>query len=109
MSYVVGLPSNSYKPITNMTWLCKLQKGCNRLAAACEKVYQLLAHGRWFSLGNPLLHQHVNVTFTNCVFIVMKTLPNDYSRHWDKKKSIKGNNPLCIFLHLFLWHNCNIF
>ena len=53
ISQVVGLPSNSYKPITNMAWvrarLCKLQKGCTRLAAASDKVYQLLAHGRWFS------------------------------------------------------------
>jgi hypothetical protein len=31
--------------------LCKLQKGCIRLAAASDKVYQLLAHGRWFSPG----------------------------------------------------------
>jgi hypothetical protein len=42
-----------YKPITNTAWvrpqLCKLQKGCTRLAAASDKVYQLLAHGRWFS------------------------------------------------------------
>ena len=30
---------------------CK--KGCTRLAAACDKVYQLLAHGRWFSPGTP--------------------------------------------------------
>jgi hypothetical protein len=29
--------------------LCKLQKGCTRLAAASDQVYQLLAHGRWFS------------------------------------------------------------
>ena len=33
---------NSYKPITNTAWvrtrLCKLQKGCNRLAAASDKV-----------------------------------------------------------------------
>jgi hypothetical protein len=34
-------------------WLCKLQKGCTRLAAASDKVYQLLAHGRWFSPGTP--------------------------------------------------------
>jgi hypothetical protein len=27
------------------------KKGCTRLAAASDKVYQLLAHGRWFSLG----------------------------------------------------------
>ena len=31
--------------------LCRLQKGCTRLAAASDKVYQLLAHGRWFSPG----------------------------------------------------------
>jgi hypothetical protein len=31
--------------------LCNLQKGCTRLAAASDKVYQLLAHGRWFSPG----------------------------------------------------------
>ena len=28
--------------------LCKLQKGCTRLAATSDKVYQLLADGRWF-------------------------------------------------------------
>ena len=53
MSWVVGLPNNSCKPITNTAWgralLCKLQKGCTRLAEASDKVYQLLAHGRWFS------------------------------------------------------------
>ena len=31
--------------------LCKLQKGCTRHAAASDKAYQLLAHGRWFSPG----------------------------------------------------------
>jgi len=29
------------------------EKGCPRLAAASDKVYQLLGHGRWFSLGTP--------------------------------------------------------
>jgi hypothetical protein len=29
--------------------VCKLQKGCTRLAAASGKVYQLPAHGWWFS------------------------------------------------------------
>ena len=54
---IVGLPNNSYKPITNTAWvrarLCKLQQGCTRLAAASNKVYQLLAHGWWFSPGTP--------------------------------------------------------
>ena len=56
MSEVAG-SSNSYKPITNTAWvrarLCKLQKRWTRLAAASDKVYQLLAHGRWFSPGTP--------------------------------------------------------
>ena len=45
------------KPITNAAWvrvqLCKLQKGRTRLATASDKVYQLLAHDRWFSPGIP--------------------------------------------------------
>jgi hypothetical protein len=28
-------------------------KGCTRLAAASDKVYQLLAHGWWYSPGTP--------------------------------------------------------
>jgi hypothetical protein len=49
--------SKANKHITNTAWvcarLCKLQKGCTRLATASDKVYQLLAHGRWFSPGTP--------------------------------------------------------
>ena len=29
------------------------QKGCTRFTATSDKVYQLLAHGRWFSPGTP--------------------------------------------------------
>ena len=57
ISSVVGLPNNSYKPITNTAWvsarLCKLQKWCTRLADASDKASQLLAHGRWLSLSTP--------------------------------------------------------
>jgi hypothetical protein len=53
---VVG-SNSSYKPITNTAWVraqpCKLQKGCTRLAAASDKVYQLFAQGRWFFPGTP--------------------------------------------------------
>jgi hypothetical protein len=31
----------------------RAKKGCTRLAAASDKVYQLLAHGQWFSPGTP--------------------------------------------------------
>ena len=57
MSYLVGLPNKSYKRITKTACararLCILQKGCTRLSATSDKVYQLLAHGRWFSPGTP--------------------------------------------------------
>ena len=70
MSEGVGLPNNSYNPITNTAWvrarLCKLQKRCTRLAAASDKVYQLLAHGRWFSPGTPA----PSTTKTGCYDIV---------------------------------------
>ena len=39
--------------VPSMKKICKLQKGCTRLAAASDKVYQLLAQGRWFSPGTP--------------------------------------------------------
>ena len=32
-----------------MSGFVNYKKGCTRLAAASDKVYQLLAHGRWFS------------------------------------------------------------
>ena len=58
MGWIVGLPKNSYEPITNTAWvrarLCKLQKGCTRLATVNDKDCQLLAHSRWFSPGTPV-------------------------------------------------------
>jgi hypothetical protein len=33
--------------------LINLKKRCTRLAAASNKAYRLLAHGRWFSPGTP--------------------------------------------------------
>ena len=58
MSEVVGLPNNSYTPITNASsvraQLCKLEeRKCTRVEAASDKAYQLLAHGRGFSPGTP--------------------------------------------------------
>ena len=57
MSWLVGLPNNSYKPITNTAWvcaqLCKLQKRVHSTRSASDNVYQLLAHCGWFSPGTP--------------------------------------------------------
>jgi hypothetical protein len=42
---------------TNTAWVrsgfVNYKKGRTRLAVASDKVYQLLAHGRWFSAGTP--------------------------------------------------------
>ena len=52
------------------------KKGCTQLAAASDKVYQLLAHGRWFTgifffLSCPILIQTSTFTW---IFIKVKTL-----------------------------------
>ena len=39
--------------IVFLTGFVNYKKGCTRLAAASDKVYQLLAHGQWFSPGTP--------------------------------------------------------
>ena len=50
----------NFKIIQGLGWLNELpiRRGfvpgwCIRLAAASDKVYQLLTHGRWFSPGTP--------------------------------------------------------
>ena len=71
--------------------LCKLQKGCTRLAATSDKVYQLLAHGRWFCRASSttktgrhdiaeillkvvLKHQKSNSCYTMLAFYLSKSL-----------------------------------
>ena len=49
------MADNLYKLITNTAYAsalpCNLLKGCTLLAAASDRAYQLLAHGRWLALG----------------------------------------------------------
>jgi hypothetical protein len=58
---------------TNMAWvrawLCRLQKGCTRLAGASDKVYQMLANGRWFSPGTPASSTTKTVISIHVVYI----------------------------------------
>ena len=44
--FYVRLNSVNLEYKTKSDRLCKLQKQCTQLAAASDKVYQLLAHGR---------------------------------------------------------------
>jgi hypothetical protein len=62
------------------------KKGCTRLAAASDKVYQLLAHGQWFSPGTPAS----STTKTGChdiAEILLKVALNT-------KNQIKSNQTL---------------
>jgi hypothetical protein len=52
--------------------LVSYKKGCTRLAAASDKVYQLLAHGRWFSPGTPAS----STTITGMAEILLKVALN---------------------------------
>ena len=49
MSQVAGYTSLSQIRRGFAPGFVNYKKGCTRLAAASDKVYQLLAHGRWFS------------------------------------------------------------
>ena len=48
MLYVYFILTSCLVPYDNQS-----QKGCTRLTAANNKVYQLLAHGQWLSPGTP--------------------------------------------------------
>ena len=39
--------------VIHISNLLDYKKGCTRLADTSVKLYQLLAHGRWFSPGTP--------------------------------------------------------
>ena len=100
MSQVVELPNNSYKLITNTTWvparLCKLQKRVQSLAAASDKLYQLLAHGRQLSPASSTTKtvQH------DIAESGVKTQIYDWSLSWlGTSTSIKSDG-----VNLVLWY-----
>jgi hypothetical protein len=59
------IPNNSYKPITNVVWvrvlLCKLQKGCTRLAARKKILSQYMVEQIWIWIWILVF----NATFSN--------------------------------------------
>ena len=91
-----GEKNTQYSKYQRSAWLCKLQKRCTRLAAASDKVYQLLVHGRWFSPGTPASS-------------TTKTGRHDIAESGVKTPKIKSNQPkkqnlsvcVCIKSHNF--------
>jgi len=67
-----------------------LQKGCTRFATASDKVYQLLAHGRWFSLGTP-----ASSTTKTGRHDIAEILLKVALKH-KKSNQIKSNHTVCL-------------
>jgi hypothetical protein len=57
------------------------KKGCTRLAAASDKVYQLLAHGRWLSLGT-LASSTTKTGHHNIAEILLKVALSTKNPEW---------------------------
>jgi hypothetical protein len=90
-------------PITNTAWvrarLCKLQKGWTRLAAASDKVYQLLTHSRWSSPGTPA---STTKTGHHDIFEILLNVA------LSTKKSINQSKHICIDIMNLNYFDLNI-
>ena len=75
--------------------LCKLQKGCTRLAAASDKVYQLLAHDRWFYPGTPASSTTKTGRHDIAEILLKVTLKTN-------NQSIKSSNLYTSFLYSYM-------
>ena len=79
------------------------KKGCTRLAAASDKVYQLLAHGRWFSPGT--LASSTTKTGRHDIAeillkVALKHPQKDQSDGQDKNNMSPPGFTLCIYKRL---------
>ena len=70
------------------------KKGCTQLATVSDKVYQLLAHGRWFSPGTPA-SSTTKTGHHDIVEISLKVALNTINQI----KSIKSFTPLKLHLN----------
>jgi hypothetical protein len=70
-----------------------VERRCTRLAAASDKVYQLFAHGWWFSPGTPAFSTTKTGRYDITEILLKVTL------NTKNPKSIKiKNHSLCSFL-----------
>jgi hypothetical protein len=76
------------------------EKGCTRLAATRNKVYQLLTHGRWFSPGTP-----ASSTTWTCRHDIAEIL---LKVALDIKKSINQRSDIVQLYPCIHWHRQNI-
>ena len=88
----------SLSPIRRRFMPCfvNYKKRCTRLAAASDKAYQLLAHGRWFSPGTP---DSSSTTTTGRHDIVESGAKHQKSNQSDqiKWKITKDSSVVCLY------------
>ena len=76
--------------------LCKLQKGCTRLATANDKIYQLFAYGQWFSPGTPASSTtktgHHDIPVAEILLRVALNTKNKSINHLSKNLSVINCN-----------------
>jgi hypothetical protein len=75
------------------------KKGCTRLAAASDKAYLLLAHGRWFSPGTP-----ASSTTNTGRHAIAEILLKVALKHQKSNQSINQSIEFSIFLPNKLMH-----
>jgi hypothetical protein len=68
------------------------KQGCTRLAAASDKVYQLLVHGRWFSSGTPASSSTKTGRHDIAEILLRVALKHQKSIN---KKQTNSRSPLC--------------
>jgi hypothetical protein len=100
---------NSERLIVEFLWDYK--KRCTRLAAASDKVYQLLAHGRWYSSGT-LASSTTKTCHHDIVEILLnivkhqKAIKSIFVKHYEKLEVFFSSNKYIIFAFVI---NTNIF
>jgi hypothetical protein len=91
-----------------MAWvparLCILQKGYTRLAVASDKVYQLLAHGRWFSPGTSA-SSNTKTGRHDIAEILLKVAVNTKNQSINQAKNIiNGDSHIEARMHMHPHH-----
>ena len=81
--------------------------GCIRLTAASDKVYQLLAHGRWFSPGTPASSTTKIGRHDIAELLLKVTLKHNKSNHSKPRIQVSTNISLSVYTRKFILMKIN--
>jgi hypothetical protein len=75
--------------------LCKSQKRCTRFTATSDKVYQLLAHGRWLSPGTPAFSTTKTGRHDIAEILLKVALKHQKSNKKINQEALGGQSTVC--------------